>query len=290
MLLESQILSTLDNSNKISDYTHFISLGQPYSYLIDCRLNIFVGDKERWAIVTERLGYNPRAGTIELEISYFGNCLINLDSYNGQLSNYYYTYPLKQNILEETTDGFVLNSDSKYWVIKDTKVYLSQNIEDYLNNGIELNNYQVGKIGIEDAARLIVINHTDLFRASDKELYKSIPEDLKKILVLDEWYHKDFIEIDSPNISDEHLNYIYDFNRNLTGLNDIDIEAFSNMIRTQESNNQESNKSAWINNRPSSYETWQQLAKVIATRDLSFYKPTQPANTHWSNWPESGSL
>jgi len=42
--------------------------------------------------------------------------------------------------------------------------------------------------------------------------------------------------------------------------------------------------------RPSSSETFQQLAQVLATGDAGFYRPTQPPNTHWRNWPEGGSL
>ena len=41
---------------------------------------------------------------------------------------------------------------------------------------------------------------------------------------------------------------------------------------------------------PSSSETFQQLARVLATGDLSAYNPTEPPNTHWSNWPEGGLL
>ncbi|PMR62675.1 hypothetical protein C1A38_02720 [Verrucosispora sp. ts21] len=42
--------------------------------------------------------------------------------------------------------------------------------------------------------------------------------------------------------------------------------------------------------RPSESETFHQLADVLATGDLSRYAPSLPPNTHWSNWPESGSL
>jgi hypothetical protein len=41
---------------------------------------------------------------------------------------------------------------------------------------------------------------------------------------------------------------------------------------------------------PSKNETFKQLAKVLETGDIGFYKPTKKANTHWSNWPEGGSL
>jgi hypothetical protein len=41
---------------------------------------------------------------------------------------------------------------------------------------------------------------------------------------------------------------------------------------------------------PSSYETYRLIAEVLATRDPSRYAPTLKPNSHWSNWPEAGSL
>jgi hypothetical protein len=37
-------------------------------------------------------------------------------------------------------------------------------------------------------------------------------------------------------------------------------------------------------------ETFQQLAEVLCTGDVGRYQPSLPPNTHWSNWPEGGSL
>jgi len=42
--------------------------------------------------------------------------------------------------------------------------------------------------------------------------------------------------------------------------------------------------------RPSGSESFQQLAKVLATGDVGLYRPSQPPNTHWRNWPEGGTL
>jgi hypothetical protein len=42
--------------------------------------------------------------------------------------------------------------------------------------------------------------------------------------------------------------------------------------------------------RPSGSETFQQLAQVLATGDVRLYRPSQPPNTHWQNWPEGGRL
>ena len=42
--------------------------------------------------------------------------------------------------------------------------------------------------------------------------------------------------------------------------------------------------------RPSGSETFQQLARVLATGDVGLYRPSQPPNTHWRNWPGGGRL
>ena len=42
--------------------------------------------------------------------------------------------------------------------------------------------------------------------------------------------------------------------------------------------------------RPSGSETFQQLARVLATGDVGLYQTSQPTNTHWRNWPEGGRL
>src|SRR5262249_14828562 len=41
---------------------------------------------------------------------------------------------------------------------------------------------------------------------------------------------------------------------------------------------------------PSQTECFPMLAKVLVTGNVSHYKPTKPPNTHWSNWPEGGTL
>jgi hypothetical protein len=42
--------------------------------------------------------------------------------------------------------------------------------------------------------------------------------------------------------------------------------------------------------KASDSETFQQLAQVLATGDLSHYRPSLPGNTHWKNWPGGGQL
>ena len=42
--------------------------------------------------------------------------------------------------------------------------------------------------------------------------------------------------------------------------------------------------------RPSGSETFQQLARVLATGNAAFYQPSRTPNTHWRNWPDVGLL
>ena len=289
MITEEQILERLDNY-KLGYYCQFIDLGHVCSHLIDSRLNIFRNDKDQWAIAAERLGFSPSGGRIELDIYYFGNCLFNLENDNGQEINNYTVMPIDWKNFIGTVENNVLNKDAKYWNIRGSQIELSQDPKEYHNVGIELKEYAPGEISLEEVGRLLITKHRDLFRATDDELYKSIPRDLKKILVIDEWYHRDFNEISLPTMSDEHIKTTYEFNKNLLGRNyPLDYESFAAMFRQQEQTNSNYNQAQWQDNRPSSYETWQLIAKVISTGDISFYKPTLPSNTHWKNWPDSGS-
>jgi hypothetical protein len=288
-MTEEEILNTLDNSND-GYYCSFVDLGHVYSYLIDARLNVFRAGNDRWAIAVERLGYNPRAGAIILDINYYGNCLTNLEFYNERPTSYYSIHPIDFCNFNETIDGEGLKPDAKFWLVRGQQVSLSHNKQDYTNAGIELKAFEPNEISAEEVGRLVVSENRNLFRATDSELYKSIPTDLKKILVLDEWFHKDFQLQISPTMTDEHLRQTFEFNKNLTGLGGMTFECFAQSIRQQEILSDDWNREIWENNRPSSYETWQLIAKVIVTNDPKLYKPTLESNTHWKNWPDSGSM
>jgi len=280
-----QILTNLDNY-KTGYYCHFIDLGNGYSYLIDCRLNIFE-DGDDWAIAAERLGFNPRRGCIELNIYYYGNCLTNLERYSGQDTNYYTVFPVDDDDFWATTDGAALTGDSSSWRVRGQQVEINHQREDYAAAGIKLKEYEPGEILIQEVARLLVGRHSELFRATDEELYKSLPAGLKKRLVLDQWYHRDFNEIPQPTLGDEQLRSVFAFNKDSCQMT---FEDFAQLYREQEQRTQTYNQDQWQDNRPSEYETWQLIANVIATGDPAAYRPTLIPNTHWKFWPDSGSL
>jgi hypothetical protein len=165
---------------------------------------------------------------------------------------------------------------------------------DYTNAGIDLKEYEPGEISAEEIGRLLIIKHSSLFRATDEELYKVIPTKLDKILVLEEWYHKEYyqntVELPADFPSANYLAQVYNLDPSIAEKTGLDINSFANLFEQQKETTKTYNKFERDNNRPSSYETWQQIAEVIITGDTSLYKPTLQANSHWKNWPNSGSM
>lgn len=289
-MTEQEIYDKLDNSND-GYYCSFVWFGHIYSYLIDTRLNVFTSDKNEWAIAVERLGYNPRASSINLDISYYGNCLINLKYYNNRPTSYYSIYPVDRDNFNETVEYDALKPEAKFWLVRGQKVDLSHNKTEYLKAGIKLKEFEPNEISAEEVARLLTLTHRDLFRATDKELYKSIPTNLKKILVIDEWYHRDFNLQIMPRMTDDELKNTYEFNSNLSeDFKAMSLDDFIKLVRQQEIQSDKYARKLWETNIPSSYETWQQIAKVIVTNDTTNYKPTKKPNTHWKHWKNSGTF
>nr|MCU0355826.1 hypothetical protein [Cytophagales bacterium] len=136
MLTEQQILDTLDYCQY--GYCDLVQLGHGYYYLIDSRLNVFRGKNDLWAIVIERLAYNPRAGFVMLDLNYHGNCLINLPEPNGELYNYQTIYPIDEASFDTTVDNETLLPNAQFWLVRGTRVALSHNKADYSAAGIEL--------------------------------------------------------------------------------------------------------------------------------------------------------
>lgn len=276
MLTTQEILSTLDNCDKKSSF-NFITLEHPYIFTIDSRLNIFRDNDGRWAIVSEVLGYNPRGSAIGLEIRYFGNCLVGLKK-TDKAYNYYMAQPIDWDSFKKTIKNEVVNPDAKFWLIRGQEIALSHDPQEYKDAGIELKEYEPGEISAEEVGRLLILKHRDLFRATDEELYRSIPKDLEKILVIDEWYHKEFCQSRSPFEKPKMLARF--------DMTDPNIQA---MVQRELDQTARANERNWAD-RPGSYETWQQIAEVIVSGDPSKYQPTLAPNSHWSNWPEAGAL
>ncbi len=289
MIKAKDILNTLNLCNNVHNF--FVSLGHPYSYLIDCRLNVFRDDNDRWAIAVERLGYNPRAGAILLEVFYYSNCLLSEHDTFGHKTNYDTFYPIDFDYFSSICDDReCLKTDVENIIVRGESIRVSRDKKDYEAAGIFLNEYEPGEISWEETGRMLVLQNRSLFRATDAELYTRLPKDLKKIMALDEWYHRDYLLLHSEVMSDAAILNAYEFNKQFSIEQRMDYETFKLAIRKDEERRGENNRKEINKNRPGAYETWKQIAKVIETGDVNFYKPTLVPNTHWINWEESGSL
>lgn len=229
MIPEQHILDALDHSND-SYYCNFLPLNHPYTCLIDTRLNLFRSDED-WAIAAEILGYNPRGGRIELNIYYHGNFLVNLERYNSRDVNNYAVYPIDEESFQEAAPDELLSPTAQNLLVRGIQLDLSHDKSEYERAGIELVEFEPDRITIDEVGRLLITRNEAIFRATDVELYKSIPQHLKKILALDEWHHKDFIVGPQKVMSAEDIVSTYDLNQQIGSLHGMTLANFTATIR-----------------------------------------------------------
>lgn len=184
VLSEESVLNALDHSID-GDYDNFIDLGHGYFELANCRLTLFKDDQQ-WAMVFEKFGYNARAGApIEVEIAYFGNCLKNLSEYNGRKYNADYI-GVENDILD------ALKNQKDIITIRGEKITIPLDYREYKKLNIPF--YPDNEIYPGVVVKWLAEKHPELTRATDAEVRRCIPKNLKKIMTLDEWhqdiYHK----------------------------------------------------------------------------------------------------
>jgi len=175
-----QILDQMDQAAK--DF-RFLMLDNGYYYPVDQRLHAF-GDQERWAVVIEALGYNPRAGDLLDVLEKFGNCVgspgADNEDFIGRLDNYKDLWQLEQQDRAWTDAGRL--------VVRGTTITLPPSLQ----------------AGTEpwDVLRAVVPENRLLFLASEQELRERAPLDLPRLLLLDEWNHPDIVKGDLPSRSE----------------------------------------------------------------------------------------
>lgn len=243
----------------------FIDLEHPYFYTANSRLTLF-GDETRWAIVFEKSGYSYRAGRIELELYFFGNCLENLEP--SPLRNHFYNSQYFTLI-----SGEELGKDIEKVRLRERYVQIPTTKEGYLKwiPDIVTRNYPK-EVSFEDLVRYLAYEYEALCRATDQELRHCIPDDLPKIMAIDEWHHKsyDVWEIyDPPGIHPTRED-------GYVPPGPPPAKVFSSFTVDGDP--------------PSSYETYRLIADVLETKDPAKFKPTLNPNNHWINWPAAGSL
>ena len=240
---KQQILDDLDDS-KGGAYKIFPDFEILYSS--GSRISLFA-DNSRWVMAFEITVFND--GSFINEVTYFGNCLKNLDKagYDGRFIFNTKFFEIKDGVeLEKIEHGFELASNDVNKIkIRDSFLTIEHDTLKYLKKGINIIRYDNPKslIDFRSLLRYLSSEHPTLFKATDAELYTCIPNDLPKILVIDRFHFEEY-------------------------WNQPDYGGPSGT-------------------KPSSYETFQQIADVLVTRNTKKWKPTLKPNNDWQSWPNA---
>ncbi|QHT66100.1 hypothetical protein GXP67_05165 [Rhodocytophaga rosea] len=246
---KESILAELDSAKVSDPYKFFPDLGHGYFYLAGSRINLFA-DSTCWAIVFEKTGYLNRGLVVAIELTYFGNCLSNLDKAgldNRFTCNTKWVDLISGEELDRISDSFELVSNlAKTVKVRNTDIAIEHNLVNYRNKGIEIREDDNPEDLIDFVAliRYLDEENVELFRATDEELHICLPKDLPKLMSIDQWHHKEYTYYENE------------------------------MIGT----------------KPSEYETFQMIADILVTSNKSKWEPTLESNNHWKNWPQAGNL
>lgn len=209
------------------------------------------GDKNRWAIVFEKSGYQNRGDRAEIELIYAGNCInypVNKYEDRSYISNMNSVILIESDEYErirnkegKDLEDFELISPAAIdMTIHGQKVAIEHDTAKYIALGIHPRAYDNPQhlIGFGDIVRYFSDTNPSLVNATDQEIRQHIPQDIPHLRTLDKFHF---------------------------------ISAYDK------------------NNPPGTQETYQLIAKVLVTGDTSAWKPILKPNNHWSNW-ESGNL
>ncbi|WP_131368670.1 DUF7003 family protein [Chryseobacterium luteum] len=183
-------------------YNFFLDLEHGYCETAGNRIHLYA-DEKQWAIVFEKSGYQNRATRAEIELDYIGNCieypvdkypernyitnannivLIDSDEYarieNKQAGNDLETFEL-------------IDENTKEIKVRNKLIPFNNNYKDYEKIGIELRDYDNPKklIGFGDLIRYFNEINPSLISASEEEIKKYIPKNLKKLMTIDEFHY-----------------------------------------------------------------------------------------------------
>ncbi len=247
---KADILNDFDsNGGMTNPYKFFLDLEDGYLNISSNKIHLFA-DENRWAVVFEKNGYHNRQMAIRKELIFYGNCLSNLD--RGGLDNKYIC----------NAKFFILSSE--------------QDLQKVCKEFEE----------VFETAETIKIRDKELPIEHDLEVYKkhNIPwqkyDQTKKTIG---------IECLTRMLNFQHPEV---FNSTEAELRTCLPKDLPKIMTLDEWYHVDCAKPIMYGDNvplPSTVETFQLIADVLATRDKSKYKPTKKVNSNWRNW-KSGEM
>ena len=175
---QKDILDYLESYDQ-ETYHFFIDFEHPYFYTAGSWITLFA-DKDRWAIVFEKSGYSTGSDCGAIEFTYFGNCLLNLESGDPEdhsTSNMKVAILISDEDLRAIEEDYLLiDKNSSTIKVRDTLL------------PFEANN----QINTYDLIRYLEAKKPALFKATDSELWQCLPSDLPKLMQIDNWNHQPY--------------------------------------------------------------------------------------------------
>ena len=232
------------------NYNFFLDLEHGYCETAGNRIHLY-SDKNRWAIVFEKSGYQNRGDRAEIELDYLGNCIdypITKYRERSYITNSSHVvlitseeYERIRNKEGSEMEQFELISPFATEItIHGQKVSIDYDEKKYASLKLPTRDFDNPKklLSYGDLVRFLADTNPSVTNATEQEIRQHIPKDIPKILTINSF----------------HFESVYSKDK-----------------------------------LPSGQETYQLIAKVIANQNTVYWQPTLRPNNHWSNW-ESGNL
>ncbi|WP_142688642.1 DUF7003 family protein [Chitinophaga polysaccharea] len=263
MYTESIILSHFDSDSDIEQTNYFPVIGSndiKYHFWLDLehgycetassRIHLYA-DEARWAVVAEKGGYQNRGNRAEIDLYYFGNCI-------------------DYNITTYTDTTYVSNL---HHVVLITEEEWDRICND---EGEDMEQFEM----INPAATYVTIRDVQVpieqeaSKYHDLGIHSRIDGNPRNLISYEDLLRY-FNDTQPSLISAKETEIRQHIPEDLPKLMTIDHFHFSSVYADD--------------HNPSQEELYQLIAKILVTKDTTLWKPTLPANNHWSNW-ESGHL
>jgi len=256
---QQDILDNLEDNDQEA-YHFFIDFEHPYFFTAGTCLSLYA-DENRWALVFEKSGYSTGNNCGEIELTYFGNCLQNSESGisgDKSTSNSKSVILIKNADLEQIDNNEFteLVSPTKNEIkVRDTLLPIEHDSLKYIAKRIKPKPYNNPKhlIDFPSLIRYLDEENPELFRATDQELRMCLPNNLPKLMKIDQWHHEPYTKYKHKTSPTTYI--------------------------TEE-----------VGTKPSDNETYKMIADILVSKDTTKWKPTLKPNNDWRNWLNAGHI
>lgn len=203
-----------------------------------------------WALVIETFGFSPREGFPSLTVQTFGSRISNRKSPDSYITAEAHQRYLAANPYNEFRSEYPF--DESDWLDPDDDELVAETATNALIRG-------------------------EVFATPPPEAYAAAGIELVAAPRVHAFeFCRIAAELRRENVLATSVERRFNVPHELTQLLVLDAWNHPNVVLDAE--------------RPSRSEAFQQIAQVLVTGDIAHHRPTVLPNTHWSNWPEGGTL